>query len=93
MGVSNLCKVFAATLLRHPDDLKTVCPPSVAVCMCMVRARHGRSIAVGAAAATGVGDSAGVTDLRPLCCTSVRCAGFESRVWAAAENSGGDAGL
>jgi hypothetical protein len=24
MGVSNLCKVFAATLLSHEDDLKTV---------------------------------------------------------------------
>jgi len=28
MGVSNLCKVFAASLLRHSNDLTTVsCPP------------------------------------------------------------------
>ena len=26
MGTSNLCKLFAASLLRHPDDMKTVLP-------------------------------------------------------------------
>ena len=45
MGVANLCKVFAASLLRHPDDMTTVlrlpfCPRPSPTALFLYRAHH-----------------------------------------------------